>query len=61
MTFTRPNFRGRTVSLLAGPLAVLLLATATAVARRPALLAAVLLAGLAGLYDDLRGDATARR
>jgi hypothetical protein len=56
----RTNFRGRTVSLAAGPLAVLLLLLGAVLVRSAALAVAAGLAGLAGLYDDLRGDATAR-
>lgn len=59
MTFTRSNFRGRPVSLAAGPAAVLLLSLA-AVVSEPVLLVAVLPAGVAGLYDDIRGDGSAR-
>jgi UDP-N-acetylmuramyl pentapeptide phosphotransferase/UDP-N-acetylglucosamine-1-phosphate transferase len=63
----RPNFHGRTVSLAAGLVAVVLLA-AGAVLFAPldeprvgrAALAAVLAAGGAGVYDDLRGSPAAR-
>jgi hypothetical protein len=59
----RSNFRGMTVSLVAGPVAVLVLVAGALVAGgragRAAALAAFV-AGLAGVYDDLRGDATAR-
>lgn len=56
----RSNFRGRTVSLAAGLAAVAVLAVAGIALRLPALVAATLLAGLAGAYDDLRGDASAK-
>jgi hypothetical protein len=59
-TLRRSNFRGRTVSLVAGPAAVAVLAVAGLAVRSVALAAAVLLAGCAGAYDDLRGDASAK-
>lgn len=60
-TWDRTNFRGRTVSLVAGPaLAGAAALTGAAGAPGPAAAAAVLTAGLGsgavGLYDDLAGD-----
>ena len=56
----RTNFRGRTVSLSAGPVAVLVLLGAAGLLRSGPLAVAAGLAGVAGLYDDVRGDATAK-
>ena len=51
--FRRPNYRGREVSLAGGVVCVVLL-----VALHP--VAVVAVAGIAGLYDDLRGDRTTK-
>jgi hypothetical protein len=56
----RTNFRGRPVSLAAGPAVVVLLSLGGLAVGSVALSLAALLAGAAGLYDDLRGDATAK-
>ena len=59
--WTRSNFRGRTVSLSAGPAVAGAALTATALS--PATGGAVLVGGTAaalGLYDDLYGDTHAR-
>jgi len=59
--WTRSNFRGRTVSLSAGP--AVATAAISAVAFTPAAGGAVLAGGTAaalGLYDDLYGDTHAR-
>lgn len=56
----RANFRGNAVSLVAGPVAVAVLVLGAVALRSWALALACLLAGLAGVYDDLRGDATSK-
>jgi hypothetical protein len=53
------NYRGRPVSL-AGPAAVLVLLLGAVLVGERAAVVAVLLAGGAGLYDDLRGGADAK-
>jgi hypothetical protein len=61
--WTRSNFRGRAVDLLAGPAAALGAASATvplAVAGRPGPLVLTTLTGSLGLYDDLAGETHAR-
>lgn len=54
----RSNFRGNAVSLVAGPVAIGVLVLG-GLASAP-FVVAVALAGIAGLYDDLRGDDSAR-
>jgi UDP-GlcNAc:undecaprenyl-phosphate GlcNAc-1-phosphate transferase len=54
----RGNFRGSVVSLVAGPVAIGVLVVG-GLASAP-FVVAVLLSGVAGLYDDLHGDASAR-
>lgn len=55
----RSNFRGARVSLAAGVVAVVVLVLG-GLAVLPALALACALAGAAGVYDDVRGDATAK-
>ncbi|HWL35246.1 MAG TPA: hypothetical protein VNQ77_03550 [Frankiaceae bacterium] len=54
----RSNYRGSVVSLVAGPVAIVVLVLGGLASA--AFVVAVLLSGIAGLYDDLRGDASAR-
>ncbi|HVF05866.1 MAG TPA: hypothetical protein VNA20_13570 [Frankiaceae bacterium] len=56
----RTNFRGATVSLVAAPVCVAVLVAGGVATGVVALAVAALLAGVAGTYDDLRGDATAK-
>ncbi len=56
----RTNFRGNPVSLIAGPVAVLLLVLGSLLLGAWAAALAAGLAGAAGVYDDLRGDGSAR-
>ena len=56
----RVNFRGATVSLVAGPVAAVVLCVGALALRSPAAAVAAGLAGLAGVYDDVRGDASAK-
>lgn len=56
----RANFRGATVSLLGGPVAVAVLLGGVAAAAAWAAVVAVGLSGLVGLYDDLHGSPAAR-
>lgn len=56
----RSNFRGRPVTLAAGPAVTAGSASAALVARAPTGALAITCAGMLGLYDDLYGDSHAR-
>ena len=57
---SRGNFRSAAVSLVGGPVCVLVLLGGLLVAREWAAAVAVALCGVVGGYDDLRGSASAR-
>ena len=56
----RANYRGELVALTAGPAAIVVLSLLGLVLPAVALGVAAALAGAAGLYDDLRGDPSAK-